>query len=69
MFAAMGPNTWVHVHVPFDALANTSGALDTTHFTDVVLRTYHGVGNQHFFVDDVTLVGAEIFGDGFEGAN
>lgn len=65
-YGALPAGVWVNVHIRFSDLANTSEISDTTHFDNVVIRTYHGAGNTFFFVDDVALTGADIFKNGFD---
>lgn len=65
-YGTLPTNTWVNVRVPFNSLTVPVGTSDPDHFDNIVIRTYHGAGTTHFFVDDVALTGADIFKDGFD---
>ncbi|MBA8888693.1 hypothetical protein FHW12_002926 [Dokdonella fugitiva] len=61
--------TWIPLHISLADLPADAPPADPEHFDDIVIRTYStGLGGaDRFFVDDVVLIGADIFKDGFEG--
>jgi len=58
--------TWFNLRIPLNGLPNPSGAPDPTRFNNITIRTYSNNQSQRFFVDDVVLIGADIFKSGFE---
>ncbi|MEO7326803.1 MAG: hypothetical protein ABIW82_18425 [Dokdonella sp.] len=58
--------TWINVRIPLNNLPNPQNVPDPTLFNNIVIRTYSGSGNNYFFIDDVALIGADIFKNGFE---
>jgi len=61
--------TWIPLHISLADLPADAPPADPEHFDDIVIRTYStgSGGADRFFVDDVVLIGADIFKDGFEG--
>jgi hypothetical protein len=64
--AVLPQNVWINLLVPLNGLSNPSSVPDQTHFNTLVIRTYTTNSSQRFFIDDVQLIGADIFKDGFE---
>jgi hypothetical protein len=69
--AALPASTWIPLRISLSDLPPDSGSTppDPSVFDDIVIRTYTtGAGGpDRFFVDDVVLIGADIFKDGFDG--
>jgi hypothetical protein len=69
--APLPASTWIPLRISLAALPADSSATppDPNVFDDIVIRTYTtGAGGaDRFFVDDVVLIGADIFKDGFDG--
>lgn len=63
------PATWIPLRISLPDLPADAVPADPEHFDDIVIRTYSiGAGGaDRFFVDDVVLIGADIFKDGFGG--
>jgi hypothetical protein len=61
--------TWIPLRISLADLPVDVPPTDPDLFDDIVIRTYStGMGGaDRFFVDDVVLIGADIFKDGFEG--
>lgn len=62
--------TWIPLRISLADLPVDAPPTDPEHFDDIVVRTYsNGAGGaDRFFVDDVALIGADIFEDGFDGS-
>lgn len=68
--AALPASTWIPLRISLSDLTPEPGApADPTLFDDIVIRTYTtGTGGaDRFFVDDVVLIGSDLFEDGFDG--
>ena len=61
--------TWIPLRIALPGLPADAPPTDADHFDDIVIRTYSsGMGGaDRFFVDDVVLIGADIFKSGFDG--
>ncbi|MEO7323624.1 MAG: hypothetical protein ABIW82_02220 [Dokdonella sp.] len=70
--APLPASTWVFVRISLSDLPadpNSTPPQPTT-FDDIVIRTYtSGGASDRFFVDDVVLIGADIFKNGFDGTS
>jgi hypothetical protein len=66
--APLPASSWIHLVISLSDLPAEVGLPDPSRFDDMVIRTYTtGSGNDRFFIDDVVLIGADIFKDGFDG--
>lgn len=68
--APLPASMWIPLRISLSDLPLDSGAPpDASLFDDIVIRTYtNGAGGaDRFFVDDVVLIGADLFEDGFDG--
>jgi hypothetical protein len=69
--APLPASKWIHLRISLADLPPdpSSTPPDPTVFDDIVIRTYTtgSGGPDRFFVDDVVLIGAEIFKNGFDG--
>jgi len=61
--------TWIPLRISLADLTAEPPPTDPDLFDDIVIRTYStgSGGADRFFVDDVVLIGADIFEDSFEG--
>ncbi|MBO9664570.1 hypothetical protein [Dokdonella sp.] len=68
--APLPASTWIPLRISLsDLVPDPNAPADPSLFDDVVIRTYTmGAGGaDRFFVDDVVLLGTDIFEDGFDG--
>ena len=66
--APLPANTWVHLQIPFASpFFETAFSTSPTTIQTVCIINHSGGGNTQFlYVDDVVLIGADIFKSGFE---